>query len=245
VNWRADDGVSWLEADLEDEAKVVFSTREGGVSSGPFESLNLGILTEDRREDVIENRGRLAEAVGFDAKRVSMGRQVHGADLDWAGPEIPGAYAAPGPKPPAAADGQLTDEARRPLLVLVADCLPIALLGGRGLGMLHCGWRGLAAGIVERAVGEIGGRAAAIGPGIGPCCFEVGPEVEAAFSELGPGLMSGRNLDLPEAARRLLARSGVETVESAGICTFCDERFFSHRRDQGTTGRQAGIAWLS
>jgi copper oxidase (laccase) domain-containing protein len=129
--------------------------------------------------------------------------------------------------------------------VLVADCLPVALLGERGLGMLHCGWRGLAAGIIGAAAEQIGARAAAIGPGIGPCCFEVGPEVEAAFAELGPGMMHARNLDLPEVARRLLARAGVEQVESAGICTYCDKRFFSHRRDRGKTGRQAGIAWLN
>ncbi|HNC94038.1 MAG TPA: polyphenol oxidase family protein, partial [Solirubrobacterales bacterium] len=102
-----------------------------------------------------------------------------------------------------------------------------------------------ASGIIDRAASEIGVRAAAIGPGIGPCCFEVGPEVEEAFAGLGPGLMNGRNLDLPEVARRLLARAGVEEVESAGVCTYCDERFFSHRRDRGKTGRQAGIAWLN
>jgi YfiH family protein len=245
VNWREADGVPWLEADLVGEATVVFSTREGGVSQGPFESLNLGILTDDRREDVLENRFRLATAAGFDADRVSMGRQVHEAGLGWAGLEIPGAYAAPGPKPPPEADGQLTDESLRPLLVLVADCLPVALLGERGLGMLHCGWRGLAAGIITAATDQIGARAAAIGPGIGPCCFEVGPEVEAAFAGLGSGLMNGRNLDLPEVARRLLARAGVDQIESADICTYCDERFFSHRRDRGKTGRQAGIAWLN
>jgi YfiH family protein len=245
MNWRAAEGVPWLEADLAGEATVIFSTREGGVSEGPFESLNLGILTDDRREHVLENRHRLAGAAGFDAGRVSMGRQVHGAGLDWARPEAPGAYASPGPEPPPEADGQLTDERLRPLLVLVADCLPIALLGEQGLGMVHCGWRGLAAGIIGAAAGQIGAKAAAIGPGIGPCCFEVGPEVEAAFAELGVGLMDGRNLDLPEVARRMLARAGVEQVESAGICTYCDQRFFSHRRDRGGTGRQAGIAWLN
>lgn len=243
MKWRSEKGVPWLEAELEGEAKVCFSSREGGVSRGPFESLNLGILTEDRREDVLENRLRLADAAGFDADRVSMGRQVHGAGLDWASAGIPGAYAAPGPEPPPEADGQLTEETDRPLLVLVADCLPVALLGDRGLGMLHCGWRGLAAGIVDSATAKIGGVAAAIGPGIGPCCFEVGPEVEAAFSGLGAGLMRGRNLDLPEVARRLLARAGVENIQSSEICTRCDRRFFSHRRDRGVTGRQAGIAW--
>lgn len=245
MKWRQADGLSWLEADLDGRATVCFSNRLGGVSAGPFESLNLGILTEDRREDVLANRNRLAGAAGFDAGRVSMGRQVHGAGLAWSGPDIPGAYAAPGPGPPAEADGQLTAETGRPLLVLVADCLPVALLGRQGLAMLHCGWRGLAAGIITAAAREVGAELAAIGPGIGPCCFEVGPEVEAAFAVLGAGLMHGRNLDLPEAARRLLDAEGVESTQTAGICTFCDERFFSHRRDGGVTGRQAGIAWLN
>ena len=119
------------------------------------------------------------------------------------------------------------------------------MLGDDGLGMLHCGWRGLAAGIIGKAATTLGGTAAVIGPGIGPCCFEVGPEVEEAFADLGPGLMNGRNLDLPEAASRLLRRAGVEKIEKSGICTYCDDRFFSHRRDGGITGRQAGIAWLN
>ena len=86
-------GVPWLEAELDARATVLFSTRLGGVSQGSFESLNLGILTDDRREDVIENRLRLASAAGFPAERVSMGRQVHGAGIAWASKEIPGAYA--------------------------------------------------------------------------------------------------------------------------------------------------------
>lgn len=244
MNWRESDGVEWLQADLEGEATVCFSSRIGGVSEGPYESLNLGILTEDRRDDVLANRLRLAGALGIDGDRVAMGRQVHGAGLEMDGP-IPGPFADPGDLPPPESDGQLGSQRDRPLLVLVADCLPVALLGDRGLAMLHCGWRGLAAGIIEAAAARIGARSAAIGPGIGPCCFEVGPEVERAFAGLGAGLMAGRNLDLPEVARRKLVAAGAMEVESAGVCTFCDERFFSHRRDGGITGRQAGIAWLA
>ena len=111
--------------------------------------------------------------------------------------------------------------------------------------MLHCGWRGLAAGIVARGAAAVGATAAAIGPGIGPCCYEVGDEVLAAFAGLGDGIARERMLDLPEVARRLLAAAGVERVESAGLCTACEpELFFSHRRDDGRTGRQAGLAWL-
>jgi copper oxidase (laccase) domain-containing protein len=111
--------------------------------------------------------------------------------------------------------------------------------------MLHCGWRGLAGGIVARGVEAVAATDAAIGPGIGACCYEVGDEVIDAFADLGPGIASGRRLDLAEVARRLLGRAGVGRVESAGLCTSCDPSlFFSHRRDRGTTGRQAGLAWL-
>jgi len=119
------------------------------------------------------------------------------------------------------------------------------MLGGDGLAMLHCGWRGLAAGIIERAAARIGAESAVIGPGIGPCCFEVGPEVLDAFAHLGTGISQGRMCDLEEVTRRSLTAAGVGDVVSAGVCTSCDrELFFSHRRDGGVTGRQAGVAWL-
>ena len=106
--------------------------------------------------------------------------------------------------------------------------------------MLHCGWRGLAAGIVARGADAVEATDAAIGPGIGPCCYEVGPEVLDAFADLGEGIADGRMLDLPEVARRLLARAGVEQVESAGLCTSCEaELFFSHRRDAGAPAARA------
>jgi copper oxidase (laccase) domain-containing protein len=111
--------------------------------------------------------------------------------------------------------------------------------------MLHCGWRGLAAGIVARGAEAVEATQAAIGPGIGPCCYEVGDEVLGAFTGLGEGVASGRMLDLPKVARRLLRDAGIEEVESAGLCTSCEgELFFSHRRDAGRTGRQAGLVWL-
>lgn len=110
--------------------------------------------------------------------------------------------------------------------------------------MLHCGWRGLAAGIVARGAEAVRATHAAVGPGIGPCCYEVGDEVLHAFSGVGDDVAAGRMLDLPEVARRLLRQSGVEQVESAGLCTCCEEElFFSHRRDGGP-GRQGGLAWV-
>ncbi len=130
-------------------------------------------------------------------------------------------------------------------LVYTADCLPVALAGPGGAAILHCGWRGLAAGIVAEGVAAVGATHAAIGPGIGPCCYEVGDEVLGAFAGLGEGIAAERMLDLPEVARRLLREAGVEQVESAGLCTRCEpELFFSHRRDGGP-GRQAGLVWLA
>jgi YfiH family protein len=243
MEWRRDGGVEWLEAELP-RARVVFSTRVGGVSEGPYESLNLGYLTGDDRELVVENRRRLAAALGLDPENVLIGRQVHEAELAvHLEPQRPSPFDSPG-SPLAEVDGQVAIEAGVAPLVFTADCLPIALSGPAGVAMLHCGWRGLAAGIIGRGVEAIAATDAAIGPGIGPCCYEVGEDVLGAFAALGidaPGPM----LDLTEVARRMLAAAGVERVEAAELCTSCEEeRFFSHRRDAGSTGRQAGLAWI-
>ena len=109
--------------------------------------------------------------------------------------------------------------------------------------MLHCGWRGLAAGIVARGVEAVGGYRGGDRPGIGPCCYEVDEPVLSRFADLGDGVATGRMLDLSEVATRLLERAGVVEIESADICTSCEpELFFSHRRDRGRTGRQGGFA---
>jgi len=238
--------VRWLEAELPG-ARAAFSTRLGGVSQAPFDHLNLGVLTGDERGAVVENRGRLAAALGFAPERVAIGRQVHGAELQThvAG-QSPSPFAEPGTAVPEV-DGHVipaapADGGPAAALVFVADCLPVALAGPGGVAMLHCGWRGLAAGIVARGAEAVGATDAAVGPGIGACCYEVGGEVLEAFAALGPGIASGGMLDLAEVARRLLERAGVERIEVAGLCTCCErELFFSHRRDRGRTGRQAGV----
>jgi YfiH family protein len=151
-----------------------------------------------------------------------------------------------GPEGVVEADGHIVSEPGLAPLVFVADCLPVAISGPGGVAIVHAGWRGLAAGILTAAAEAVEADAAAIGPGIGPCCYEVGEEVLSAFSGLGEGVAKGRMLDLPEVARRSLTKAGVERVESAGLCTSCEEGlFFSHRRDEGRTGRQAGVAWRS
>ena len=234
MEWRERDGVRWLQADL-DGAGAAFSTRLGGASEPPFDSLNLGLLTADDGEAVQENRRRLAGALGFEPGQVAFARQVHGTDL----------VDQPNGSGPVEADGHVIRESGTAALVFTADCLPVALSGPRGVAMVHAGWRGLAGGILAKGAEAVEATSAAIGPGIGPCCYEVGPEVLDAFPGLGEGVASGRMLDLPEAARRLLARAGVERVDSAGLCTFCEEElFFSHRRDKGRTGRQGGLAWI-
>lgn len=252
MEWRECDGVKWLEADL-GGARTAFSTRLGGVSEPPFDVLNLGILTDDDQEAVAENRARLAAALGLEPEQVVFSLQVHGTRLIYHGE---GASQSRGPfvghattKEPRdgvpEADGHVVREPGAAPLVFVADCLPVALYGPGGLAMVHAGWRGLAGGIIGAAAEAVEATSAAIGPGIGPCCYEVGEEVLNAFGDLGEGIGEGRMLDLPELARRKLAQAGVENVESAGLCTSCErDLFFSHRRDRGRTGRQAGIAWI-
>ena len=241
-------------------AEAVFTTRRGGFSEGPYASLNLGRLTADRPDAVRRNRVRLQERVGVRPAHI---RQVHGtavraiadagdpfvAPLPDGGIELP------------EADGQATRLRGVAPMVLTADCLPIAVAGREGSGaadaaavaMLHAGWRGLAGGIIAEGVrllrdlGAGGALEAAIGPGAGGCCYVVGDEVREAFAQYDESVRRGRNLDLKAIARLQLERAGVKTVHDAELCTICsgEHLFFSHRRDRGVTGRQAGLVWLS
>jgi polyphenol oxidase len=227
-------------------ARALFSDRRGGVSEGPYESLNLGILTDDDPERVAENRRRLADAAGLSPAAVAMGWQVHGTELEeWEGPPAGGrdGYGSPGAELPRV-DGHVTSEDGLGLLVLVADCLPLALASPGRVAMLHCGWRGLAGGIVERALERFEEPpAAAVGPGIGPCCYEVGQEVRDAFAGL-EGVTPGRTLDLRGVVQRKLEGAGVSEIEHVDHCTSCRaDLYFSHRRDRGVTGRQAGLVF--
>jgi purine-nucleoside/S-methyl-5'-thioadenosine phosphorylase / adenosine deaminase len=225
-------------------AKAAFSTRVGGVSEEPYDALNVAILTGDRAERVRENRRRLAGALDRDPRGVVMGRQVHGSELRRHDrPQEPRVF----PdviRSPIAVDAHATESPELTPLVMVADCLPVALVGPGGVAMAHCGWRGLAGGMIAKAVEAVQAEAAAIGPGIGPCCYEVGEEVLSAFSDLD-GVARGRMLDLTVVATALLERAGVREVESSGLCTSSNpDLFFSHRRDGERTGRQAGLVWI-
>jgi len=229
-------------------ARAVFSTRRGGHSTGPYTSLNLGWLTDDEHSAVMRNRETLRSELG--APRLSFVHQVHGAEVR----TITETRTPPTPRERPRLDGQATDQRDVALCALTADCLPIAVAAGGGgaVAMLHAGWRGLAGGMIAngvQAVRELRGDAeltAAIGPGAGPCCYQVGEEVHAPFAAIDAA-HAGRNLDLKAIARHQLREAGVAHVADIGICTICSDPglLFSHRRDRGITGRQAGVAWLT
>ena len=223
--------------------EVVFSTREGGVSEGPFSSLNLGRATADEPARVDENRSRLCGEVGADPDALAMNYQHHSTDV------LRAAAGSRGER----CDGLWTDERGLPLLALAADCLPIALARANGgkpaLAVLHAGWRGLLGGIASSGVQALGGGlvSAIVGPGIGPCCYEVGEEVAALFRRaFGLGLVSDGKLDLWTVAERALRAAGCARVDRVDLCTACTpERFFSHRRDHGITGRQGVLGLIA
>jgi YfiH family protein len=209
---------------------VAFTTRVGGVSDGVYASLNLTVGTGDDPERVEENRRLACESLGLDVGRLAFNRQVHSPTVHRA---HPGARGEPG-------DGLWTDEVQLPMLAMSADCLPIAIArtdGGRALAVLHAGWRGLAEGVVAAGVAALGAgaKAAVVGPAVGPCCYEVGPEVSALFDD---DLTRDGRLDLWTAAERALHAAGVERVERVDLCTRDHpELFFSHRR----SGRARGV----
>jgi purine-nucleoside/S-methyl-5'-thioadenosine phosphorylase / adenosine deaminase len=210
---------------------VAFTTRAGGVSEPPYDSLNLTIGTGDDRARVDENRRIACETVGVPSDSLVFNRQVHSPTVHRA---RAGARGEPG-------DGLWTDEPGVSMLAMSADCVPIAVArtdGRPALAVLHAGWRGLADGIVASGVAALGaesGLAAIVGPAIGPCCYEVGPEVSSLYD---PDLTRGRKLDLWTASERALRTAGVERVQRVDLCTRCHpELFFSHRRD----GRARGV----
>lgn len=183
-----------------------------------------------------ENRRRLCVEIGVDPDLLSVNYQVHSAVVRRA---TPGERGVPG-------DGLWTDEPSVPLLALTADCLPVALArqDRPGLAVLHVGWRGLLGGIVEEGLRVLGGRVrAAVGPAIGPCCYEVGPELAVHFE--GDLVLGGR-LDLWAAVERRLLGAGCAEVERVDLCTACnDELFFSYRRDGKPYGGQGVLACVA
>jgi YfiH family protein len=220
-----------------------FTTRDGGVSDPPYDRLNLGGLVGDDPERVAENWRRLERATGLGFARV---QQVHGARVVRAG--------AAGP-PVDEADAVVSAAEGVAACVSVADCVPVLIAdpGSGAVAAVHAGWRGTLARAAAAAVAALAREAgapagrllAAVGPSIGPCCYEVSPELAVRFEgELGPqALAPGRrpSLDLWRANVRVLRDAGVgeDRIEVLGRCTSCEQDlFFSHRRDAGRTGRQ-------
>jgi YfiH family protein len=224
--------------------QALVTTRSGGVSTGPWASLNLGTAVGDAAEAVATNRARLEALLPGPARWL---RQVHGN-------RVVAAQSVVGPEE---ADASVTAMAGVVCVVQMADCLPVlfASLDSSRVAAAHAGWRGLAAGILENTLEALGCPPAQVmawlGPAIGPDCFEVGADVFEAFvtQDAGAGtcfIPRGPDkwlADLPGLARHRLLAAGVTRVHGGGLCTFSDaRRFFSHRRDR-VTGRMAALIW--
>jgi YfiH family protein len=207
---------------------------------------NLSTMRGSGHDHGRHERDRLCEQLGL--RWLCASRQVHGVTVQRVAGGLDPAHRRGGQPMEIDADGHATALRELGVMVLVADCLPVIIGSEGAVASVHAGWRGLAGGVLEqgvRAVRELGGGgeiAAVVGPGARGCCYEVGEEVHSTF---GNGHRDGRNLDLAAVARDRLQDVGVAHVEDAGVCTICDERLFSHRREGLEAGRQAGIAWLS
>jgi YfiH family protein len=231
-------GVVYIAPEPEPEgARVWFFTRLGGVSEPPFDSLNISTKVGDEPDAVSENLARIRDAM--DERESAWVRQVAGegiAHVTEAG------FAGE-------ADALVTGEEGFSLVVAIADCVPVALVGDRSVGMVHSGWRGTMAEISAKAVQAMGeaGVQAYIGPCIRQCCYEVSEELAGRFAEkFGPGVVEGRYLSLPDVIRRNLEEVGIGEVNDLELCTGCrPDLFFSHRKQGPETGRNlAGVARL-
>lgn len=236
VNWPAP---AWV--------KTLSTTRYGGVSEGPWASLNLGDHCGDSPDHVQDNRRRVGQVMGMDPLWL---KQVHGKGVVHCDVATTGTPTG---------DAALTFQSHRPVGVLTADCLPVLLCheSRRVVAVAHAGWRGLVAGVIEAAVRSMGsdprGTMAWLGPAIGPDAFEVGPEVRAAFlardERAAWAFRKGQGdrwlADIYQLARLRLGDAGVDKVYGGGLCTVKDaDRFFSYRREGGMTGRMGHFIWM-
>lgn len=222
---------------------AAFTTRRGGVSAAPFDTLNLGRSTADRPEAVEENRRRVLAALGLEPARLATAGQVHGAGIAHVD--------APGHTP--GCDALITCTPGLAIAITTADCMPIVLTAPGLVSVVHSGWRGTADGLPSasaRAVFDLGARPAALSAHLGPCirrcCYEIGAEVASRFpSECVVRSGERWRLDLPLAARMQLRDAGVEDarIHDTGACTACEPFwYFSHRRDGSPSGRQWAVA---
>ncbi|MEX0754021.1 MAG: polyphenol oxidase family protein [Actinomycetota bacterium] len=229
---------------------AAFTERGGGVSAPPFDGLNVSFSVGDDPASVRENRDRIVR--GLEIDRFAIAGLVHGGKITRIGPKRGGAGYLDPVEAVAATDGLATASKGVPTAVTTADCVPLiyASTSVPTITVVHAGWRGFAAGIVDTAMRTYEDPEAvrvAIGPAIGPCHYEVASDVAlavAAGSEAGAVTSGDGNdlrLDLVATAKQVLGAAGAGLVIDTGLCTACEaERFFSHRRD-GTTGRQVAI----
>jgi YfiH family protein len=226
-----------------------FSTRHGGTSEGPFATLNLARSVGDSIEHMLENHKRLAATVGYAPDKLFERSQVHGASVY----EV-----REGDDPASVREGQgdalITRVKGYAVGVRVADCVPVLLADTKSgaVAAVHAGWRGVVANVVGATLDalrcEPATVLAAIGPSIGPCCFEVGDEVASQIAEAaGDGIVLRRPphkpyVDLWRAIEMQLYRAGVRTIDTLGMCTMCDrEQWFSFRRDGAQSGRMLAV----
>ena len=252
VEWRGADGLRWLQWEGAGVA-AVFPTREGGISAAPFAALNLGLSVGDEPTDVLENRRRLCATVGLAQARLVVPGQVHGTTLAWVGEAEAGRGAFDRQTVIHDHDGLLSAAPGLGLVVSYADCVPVVIVArgadGPELAVVHAGWRGMLAGIVGQAAAALARRGrllgAVVGPSIGPCCFAVDDGLRARFAERFPGSAGESTVDLWACAAADLEAAGVPpaAVTIAALCTVGDGRFYSHRRDAGSTGRHLAVAW--
>ena len=246
--------------------KAAVASRKGGVSQAPFDSLNMSFSTGDKAEAVRENRRRFLSLLSIAPEAVISCHQVHGTHIEAVGKKDRGRGALSPDTAIPDCDGLLTGEAGVPLTMNFADCTPLLFYDPvrRAAGLAHGGWRGTAGNIAgamvrlmeERCRSDPADILAAIGPAIGPCCFEVGSDVVQVFA----GLFSTEDMarlavpeagkegkflfDLPQANRLLLLRAGIlpSHIEDARLCTYCrDDLFYSYRKSKGKTGRHMAV----
>jgi YfiH family protein len=228
------------------ESRLAFSTRRGGTSEPPYDTLNLGRSTPDRPEAVDANRHRLLASLGFSPERLATAGQVHGTTVTRV--TAPGLHRE--------CDALVTTEPGIALAITGADCLPILYSTPGAVAAAHAGWRGTAAGIATATLQALCDAVATrpdqvqvhLGPCIRDCCYVVGPEVAGQFpAGVVRNRPDGLRLSLPDAVRHQLIAAGVPraAIADTGACTACDpDWYFSHRRDRGLTGRLWGIAGL-
>ncbi len=232
-------------------------TRLGGVSQGPFATLNTGHTVGDSEAAVAENHAHIYSYLGLSPERVVTAHLVHSNHITVISAEHGGQAIAH-------SDGLATSTPGLALMLRFADCQPILLYDPRqhALALVHAGWRGVAQGIAARAAETMEAAFGSqprdlligLGPAIGPCCYTVGDEVAAAMGYALPDwqaamqplpLDEGWRLDLSAANAQQLAAAGVQHIERADLCTSCrNDLFFSHRAENGRTGRFAVVAYL-